>query len=57
MAQPSPYLGECKHVCGRRRGSQERNGRNREKDRRVEESCQDGAGLAKRWATATLGLP
>lgn len=44
-------------MCARRSGSQERSSRNRDKARSVSESPQDEAGLAKRRATATLGLP
>lgn len=42
---------------GGRRGSGDRNARSREKARSLQGWSRDGAVLAKRWATATLGLP
>lgn len=57
MALRGTQLGGCRHVCGRRRGSQERNGRESETAMRIQESSRDGAERAKRRATATLGLP
>lgn len=57
MAWPDPQLADVQECGLEKKGSQERNGRNTEQTMRVQDSSQDGAELAKRRATATLGLP